>query len=135
MRVLSGSMNVCPCGGLPAGASLNECCGPALSNETWPETAEALMRSRYTAYTMGAEDHLFRTWHPLTRPAEISIDPETRWMGLRVDSTVDGGPEDEHGIVEFTAAHVSEGRSLELHEVSEFARRAKRWMYVGPAYE
>ena len=48
---------------------------------------------------------------------------------------MDGGPEDEHGIVEFTAAHVNEGRSLELHEVSEFARRAKRWMYVGPAYE
>nr|WP_312607769.1 YchJ family metal-binding protein [Kocuria rhizophila] len=126
-------MNVCPCGGVPAGASFEQCCGPALANEAWPETAEALMRSRYTAFALGAEDHLFRTWHPGTRPADTTVDPDTRWSGLQVDSVAAGGPEDEHGIVEFTAHHVTAGRPGSMHEISEFARRAGRWMYVGPA--
>ncbi|GAA2511221.1 MAG: YchJ family metal-binding protein [Kocuria sp.] len=128
-------MNVCPCGGLPAGASLPECCGPALANEVWPATAETLMRSRYTAFATGAEDHLFRTWHPRTRPTDTSVDPETRWTGLAVERVVDGGAEDDHGVVEFTASYVSNGEPGRLHEVSEFTRRAKRWMYVGPASE
>ena len=128
-------MSVCPCGGDPTGASLAECCGPALTNEAWSETAEALMRSRYTAFATGAEDHLFRTWHPRTRPADTSIDPDTRWTGLRVESTAAGGPEDEHGVVEFTALHESGGRPGAMHEVSEFTRRAGRWMYVGPVLQ
>ena len=93
------------------------------------------MRSRYTAFATGAEDHLFRTWHPRTRPADLSLDPGTRWRGLRVESTAAGGPEDEHGTVEFTAAFVADGEAGEVHEVSEFTRRASRWMYVGPATE
>ncbi|MDO4918831.1 YchJ family protein [Kocuria sp.] len=125
-------MSVCPCGGVPDGASLAACCGPALAHEAWPETAEALMRSRYTAFATGAEDHLFRTWHPRTRPQDTSTDPGTVWTGLGVERVVDGGPEDEHGVVEFTAEYVSGGRPGSMHEVSEFTRRAGRWMYVGP---
>ena len=48
---------------------------------------------------------------------------------------MDGGAEDDHGVVEFTASYVSNGEPGRLHEVSEFTRRAKRWMYVGPASE
>lgn len=93
------------------------------------------MRSRYPAFATGAEDHLFRTWHPRTRPADTSVDPETRWTGLSVERVVDGGPRDERGIVEFTASYVAGGEPGSLHEVSEFTKRAKRWMYVGPASE
>ncbi|WP_068468897.1 YchJ family protein [Kocuria varians] len=126
-------MSVCPCGGVPAGASLAECCGPALANEAWPETAEALMRSRYTAFATGSEDHLFRTWHPRTRPADTSVDPDTRWTGLTIHRVVAGGAEDESGVVDFTAHYVADGEPGGMHEVSEFTKRAKRWMYVGPA--
>ncbi len=97
------------------------------------------MRSRYTAFATGAADHLFRTWHPRTRPGTVDLDPSTRWTGLTVLRTVDGGPEDDHGVVEFVASWDGRGvRSAgpggagrgELHEVSRFSRRGGRWLYV-----
>ena len=39
----------CPCGSLLAYAV---CCGPLLTGERHAETAEALMRSRYTAFAV-----------------------------------------------------------------------------------
>ena len=39
----------CPCG---KGPSLDECCGPIVRGERLADTAEALMRARYTAYTL-----------------------------------------------------------------------------------
>ena len=40
------------------------------------------MRSRYTAFAVGDADHLFRTWHPRTRPDDVAVDPATSWLGL-----------------------------------------------------
>ena len=123
-------MSVCSCGGGPAGASFALCCEPALTNQRWPETAEALMRSRYTAFALGHEDHLFRTWHPSTRPSEVSADPGTEWLGLTIHATEAGGERDENGVVEFTARYLAAGRGESQHEVSLFRKRAGRWMYV-----
>src|SRR5687767_1109085 len=61
----------CPCGG----PSLATCCGPYLDGTALPPTAEALMRSRYTAYTLKNEPYLLATWHPSTRPATRIVDP------------------------------------------------------------
>jgi SEC-C motif-containing protein len=92
-------------------------------------TAEALMRSRYTAYTLGRTDYVFRTWHPRTRPGDLTTTPMT-WLGLEVVRTEDGGPEDDTGVVEFVAIYQG-ARGLErLHEVSRFERRGGRWVYV-----
>ncbi|MBR7742098.1 hypothetical protein KC207_02175 [Phycicoccus sp. BSK3Z-2] len=126
----------CPCGGAPVGASYDACCGPYVSGAAWAPTAEALMRSRYTAYDRGAGDHLFRTWHPRTRPADPDPDDRVRWVGLRVEATEDGGADDDTGVVEFRAQWVSADdgptRRGELHERSVFTRRAGRWMYLAP---
>ena len=122
----------CPCGGVPAGSSLIECCGPALAGEVWPETAEALMRSRYTAFALCDDDHLFRTWHPRTRPVDSTADRTTQWLGLEIEDVTGGGPEDEEGTVTFTARFrdlMAQGR---MHEKSRFVRRAGRWMYLDP---
>ena len=97
----------CPCGGVPRGARLTACCGPVVSGERLAQTAEALMRSRYTAYALGDGDHLFRTWHPRTRTDDASPDPRVRWTGLDVLDVVDGGPDDTDGVVEFRATWVS----------------------------
>lgn len=123
-------MSVCPCGGIPAGASYEQCCEPALTNQQWPKTAEALMRSRYTAFELGHEDHVFRTWHPSTRPPEVSADPGTEWLGLTIHSTEAGGEQDESGVVEFTARYFTAGQDGSQREVSLFRKRADRWMYV-----
>ncbi|GAA4413703.1 YchJ family protein [Fodinibacter luteus] len=124
----------CPCGGVPRGAALSACCGPVVSGERTPTTAEALMRSRYTAYALGAGDHLFRTWHPRTRPDDTRPDPRVRWEGLEVVAVGAGSVDDTEGVVEFRARWVSvdDGpvRRGELHERSRFVRRAGRWVYL-----
>ena len=125
---------VCPCGGYPAGAAFADCCEPALTMQAWPPTAQQLMRSRYTAHVRGDANHLFRTWHPSTRPTDTSPEPGTEWRGLTVEAVSQGGLQDDDGVVEYTARYrEADGVADELHEVARFTRRARRWMYVGPA--
>jgi SEC-C motif-containing protein len=113
----------CPCG---TGVAYEACCGPLHHGERQAETAEELMRSRYAAYATGEADYLFRTWHPRTRPAAVTVDPDVEWKGLRVHDIVAGGSDDEHAEVEFTAAY-DDGA---MHERSSFVRRAGRWVYL-----
>ena len=118
-------MTPCPCG---SGAAYGACCGP-LHDGAPAATAEALMRSRYTAYALGRTDHVFRTWHPRTRPDEVAPDPGVTWTGLEVLATEAGGP-DASGVVEFRAHHRSPTGKGSQHEVSRFRREGGRWFYV-----
>ncbi|WP_232073098.1 YchJ family protein [Mycobacterium stomatepiae] len=93
-------------------------------------SAEELMRSRYSAFAHGDAAYLFRTWHPRTRPDDVTVDPRITWTGLEVIDTVAGGPDDDRGEVEFNARFESGGRADCLHERSHFERRAGRWFYV-----
>ncbi|GAA0980406.1 hypothetical protein ENKNEFLB_02037 [Nocardioides aquaticus] len=91
------------------------------------------MRSRYSAYALGEADHLFRTWHPRTRPPEVRGVPDLTWEGLVVTRVEDGGPGDEAGLVGFEAhwRSTSTGEQGVLRELSRFERRRSRWVYVG----
>jgi SEC-C motif domain protein len=117
----------CPCG-LPE--PFDACCGRYLGeSDTVAPTAEALMRSRYTAFARGDVDHLLRTWHPSTRPTALTLDPAIRWTQLEVLDRVGGGLFDSDGVVEFRAHHREGPRSGVLHERSRFIREAGRWFY------
>ena len=116
----------CPCGSDQAYVA---CCGP-FHDGADPDTAEALMRSRYTAYALDRTDHVFRTWHPRTRPSEVRSAPGSSWLGLEVLHTVAGGPTDDTGTVEFRARHREPDGVQTLHETSRFERRRGRWVYV-----
>lgn len=115
------SPRVCPCGG----GAYADCCGPLHDGVAQAETAEQLMRSRYSAFAPGLSDYLFRTWHPRTRPESVDAG-SVRWEGLEIVDVVDGQPWDAHGVVEFVARY----RGGRLHERSTFERRAGRWFYV-----
>ena len=117
----------CACG---SGTLYAACCGPLHEGREQAATAERLMRSRYAAYAVGALDHVFRTWHPRTRPDDVLGTPGLEWTGLEVLDVVAGGPGDETGEVEFRAAYRSPAGSGVLHERSRFERRAGRWVYV-----
>ncbi|GAA2744005.1 YchJ family protein [Terrabacter aerolatus] len=135
-RAFGGDLSTpCPCGGGAEGLTYAVCCAPLHRGERLAVTAEELMRSRYAAFATGDEDYLVRTWHPRTRPDRVGLDPATRWTGLTVLRTHGGGPDEPDGVVEFVArwTEPSAGagsRRGELHEVSRFARRAGRWLYV-----
>lgn len=95
------------------------------------------MRSRYAAHAVGGRvgaDHLFRTWHPRTRPAETTPGQVT-WTGLEIVEVIAGGEDDTDGIVEFRAYYGSGRTAGVLHERSAFTRRAGRWVYVDGTHQ
>lgn len=131
----------CPCGAripAPEGRRPSQarpyvaCCGRWHSGPEWgqADTAEALMRSRYSAYVLGRMDYLLATWHPNTRPAELAPDPAgLRWLGLSVREHRQTGP--DRASVHFVARHKRGGRAERLEEHSRFVRESDgRWYYL-----
>ena len=116
----------CPCG---SGETLAACCGQFLSGGAAP-TAEALMRSRFTAFAVGDRQYLLDTWHPSTRPSSWGLDDGTRWLHLEVVEVVDGSPFHVGGVVEFTAVYRDADGRGEMTERSTFERVDGRWLYV-----
>jgi len=89
------------------------------------------MRARYSAYALGETSYLFRSWHPSTRPQDVTASDELTWTGLRVLRTVEGTADDDRGIVEFEARYTTAGGPGVLRERSRFERRGGAWVYVG----
>jgi SEC-C motif-containing protein len=118
---------VCPCG---SGDPYETCCRPLHDNRVQASTAEQLMRSRFSAYAVGRFDHVFRTWHPRTRPDEVTAPPGLSWTGLTITSNQAGQPGDDHGVVEFEAAFRTAAGPGVQRERSRFTRRAGRWVYL-----
>ncbi|MCZ8381734.1 YchJ family metal-binding protein [Mycobacterium sp. CPCC 205372] len=119
--------DACPCG---SGDPYGGCCGPLHHGERHAETAEQLMRSRFSAYAVGDLEYVWRTWHPRGRPKALTPDTSLEWTALEVLDVVAGGAGDENGEVEFRAHYLQDRRSGTLHERSRFAVRARRWFYV-----
>ncbi len=88
------------------------------------------MRSRYTAFVLLDRNYLRDTWHPSTRPLELQLDPDQRWLGLKVKATEAGKASDKTGIVEFVARYKIAGRGHRLHEISRFVHENGHWFYV-----
>ncbi|MGE8687819.1 MAG: YchJ family protein [Achromobacter sp.] len=120
--------SACPCG---SSKNYAECCG------RWHEgplamqapTAEALMRSRYSAFVLDKLPYLLATWHPSTRPAALDPNPpDLKWLGLAVKKAQ--VQDADHATVEFVARSRQAGRAHRLHELSRFVREGGRWYYV-----
>ncbi len=121
------SQSLCPC---ESGRPFTACCGPLLAGELTAATAEALMRSRYSAYTRADIAYLLDTWHSSTRPQEIDVNSIPHWCGLEIISTQQGQAEDNEGLVEFRATALANERLLVLRECSRFIREEGKWRYV-----
>ncbi|WP_433341536.1 YchJ family protein [Micromonospora sp. CA-111912] len=117
----------CPCGN---SQPYPECCGRLHRGETDPATAEALMRSRFSAFAIGDAAYLLRSWHSSTRPERLRLDPGQRWTRLEILGTEQGGLFDSAGTVAFRAHHREGGRPGTLTEHSRFTREDGRWVYL-----
>lgn len=120
----------CPCGGATYGA----CCRPRHDGSRPAETAEALMRSRYSAFALCLPDYLQAT-HDAPATAQgrrelAAAATAVTWLGLTVHRAEGGGPGDEEGFVEFTARSRDRRSLYALHERSRFRRVEGRWRYV-----
>ena len=100
--------------------------------DDWPETAEALMRSRFEAFRDGDAAWLLASWHPSTRPVGLDLSDNPRWRGLQILDVVAGGVTDDRGVVEFRATYLVDGGGVDImQERSEFVRENGRWYYLG----
>lgn len=130
----------CPC---ESGKSYSKCCEVYHLGTTAP-TAEALMRSRYSAYALATQnpdliDYLLQTWHVDTRPKTLNLsgDDATKWLGLQIKrhQNIDA----ENAIVEFVARYKPagnlSGKAERLHETSRFERIENRWYYLDGDYQ
>jgi len=113
----------CPCGSLN---NYSDCCGKYINSQKAP-SAEALMRSRYTAYTLKNEIYLLNSWHPSTRPKNLNLyNDKTCWKGLKIISAT-------KNQVSFVAYFINEDDPSEktlfaLYEESAFIKE-QNWLY------
>lgn len=125
-------MSLCPC---LSGKEYDACCGPILSGAVTAPTAEALMRSRYSAFVRRETGYLADSVHPEHR---ADYDPvavqrwadHSEWVKLEILNTSGGGPDDQEGTVEFLATYRQKGATHVHHEVGQFLRHAGRWYYT-----
>ena len=101
-----------------------------LAGEAAAQTAEALMRSRYTAYALGDAAHLRRTWHPDHRPVEVPLDRSVTWLGLEILEVEGGRPLDAAGVVAFAARYDPGSGPAVMRERSRFGRVDGAWVYI-----
>ena len=118
-------MMLCACG---SARLWSLCCEPYISGKEEAPTAEALMRSRYVAYTLENEAYLRTTWDERTCPKEPIVHTEkTKWLGLEVKQHISNL---DTATVEFIAKYKIAGRAFRLHEISRFVKFDGRWLYV-----
>ena len=122
---------MCPCG---SGRTLADCCGRFIFQGMNPQSAEQLMRSRYTAFALGCDDWLRQTWAEETCPSGTLCDLSVKWIGLTVKS--EKQLDDTHATVEFVArGRAGSAGAFRMHAVSRFEKREGRWFYVADEKE
>ena len=125
-------MNSCPCG---SGTDYAVCCEPIITGKKLAETAEQLMRARYSAHVKVDVDFLYASTHPDYREGYDHKGTKTwaensEWLGLDILATTDGGPGDESGEVEFIARFRNKDGTRKHHERGLFKREKKKWLFT-----
>lgn len=118
----------CRCG---SGIDYAQCCALFHSGEQKPLTAEALMRSRFTAYALHNAPYLLDTWDATVRPELIDFSKEkVDWQRLEIGTTKKGGAKDTKGVVAFKAYYLQDDEAYVMTEISQFIKRAGGWFYL-----
>jgi SEC-C motif-containing protein len=126
--------NFCPCG---SSIELSLCCLPVLQGKKEPQTAEELLRARYTAFTQGDIDFILNTHHSRTR-SEINREEiedwakGSEWLELKIVQKEAGQNKDEQGTIIFGAHYRSkeDGKAHEHWEKSSFEKENGSWRFL-----
>lgn len=126
MRCLSLGSYMCYCCSV---RPFENCCLPVHGCHAVAETAEQLMRSRYSAYVMGNTEFLKSSWQSGYRPEFIGEMTAVNWCRLEIVSTETGHRSDKEGWVEFKAYFIEHDKLCCLHESSYFVQQHGLWFY------
>lgn len=118
---------LCPCG---TGIEYRSCCHPIHQNPSSAGTPEALMRARYSAFTLLKDAFLLSTWMRDTRPDELTCDPHIVWLSLKILDTGYSDRAKKSGFVLFRATFIEAGQKCILEESSRFISISNRWYYL-----
>ncbi len=129
---MSLPISMCVCG---SGLPFDQCCCPILEGHP-ALTAEALMRSRYTAYVLGKIDYIESSCTSqerakFDRPEAQQIVKETKWLGLEVRHVEGGGKDDQTGKIELVFRFNHKGEAYAQRELALFSREKGQWLYAG----
>ena len=125
-------MEKCPCG---SDKSYEECCRPVIKGTIDAVTAESLMRARYSAFVKTEIDFLYNTVSP-SQQTDFNHSETTEWSknsdwkGLEIIETVDGGPDDDKGTVEFIARFEQNSQEVRHHELASFEKIDGKWTFM-----
>ena len=125
-------MQTCPCGNeLP----FFKCCGAIHNDEKNAETAEELMRSRYSAFATGNGNYLIQSQSIQTREESnkeevIRWAKSVKWIKLEIIHSINGSKNDSTGIVEFKAHYMRNFLKHSIHERSKFVKEKGKWYYL-----
>lgn len=114
----------CPCG---SGLEFAQCCAPLLDGSRLASNAEQLMRSRYSAFSLGQVDYLKASWHPDFLPVHLQVDGSLKWTHLQIIDCANG---ENTAEVEFEASFLVDGKIEAMHERSRFVFQQGRWLYT-----
>lgn len=122
----------CPCG---SNKTYAKCCEIYISGKQLAPTPEALMRSRYTAYTQANMDYIQTTMKGV---AAEDFNPEAskqwaqhvKWLNLEILNAPAVTDKDNVGFIEFIAHYIFNNKKENIHEISEFHRENNHWYYV-----
>jgi SEC-C motif-containing protein len=111
------------------------CCGPFLDGTASAPTAEALMRSRYTAYVKGDIDYIKKTTHntalsDFDEGGARAWSRNSDWLGLSIISSEKGQEKDQDAVVEFVASYMQNGKEEHHHETATFKREGEKWFFL-----
>ncbi|WP_336042318.1 YchJ family protein [Acinetobacter dispersus] len=131
---MTSSQN-CPCGQ----GQYAECCQPLHLKQQVAQTAEQLMRSRYSAFALQQIDYILQTTAlgqqpALDRAAIADWSQSNQWLKLDV---VQHQPklDKTHALVEFKA-HYHDGTQAHVHhEVSHFVLHQQQWYFLDPTLD
>lgn len=122
----------CYCG---SGLALSSCCEPLLQGQQQAETAEQLMRSRYSAFCTHNIDYLIATHHPSKHETDDREQLRQtlagcKWMQLKIIQAQQGLVNDQQGTVEFIAVYEEKKQLFQLCEKSSFVKEDGHWFYL-----
>ncbi len=125
-------MSNCPCG---SDQEYSACCEPIIGGEKTAETAEQMMRARYSAHVKVDVDFIYNTTHPAHREGYDHKGTKTwaensDWAGLQIIETTAGGADDETGEVEFIASFRDKEGKRNHHELGHFVREKGQWLFT-----
>jgi SEC-C motif-containing protein len=125
----------CFCG---SNVDFSSCCQPFINKEQQVKTAEQLMRSRFSAYTIGNAQYIFDTYAKSSQKSQSIKDIDDwskscQWIALNIYSTIENENNSTEQFVEFSAFYITQNTLCELREKSRFILEdspLKQWRYI-----